>query len=299
MNQNILNAAMKVIDANRLRAERIAKENKKEALKLPEFFHAHNDYVASVIDDAKRGNPSEKTKTLKRALDTLCKKLELGAIEPEYSCPICNDRGIINGKHCSCLKREINKILVEQSGFGSLNSFEDAHFELFENPEYMKKIYEKLQAWCNSDFKKNMVYLSGGTGTGKTYLLKCMANELINRGKLTTLVTAYKLNQDFLKSHASRNLNEKEALLAQYLDIEVLFIDDLGTEITAPGITNSYIYALLNERKMRGLPTVITSNLSLADLTDNYDERITSRIADETTIKIFIAGEDLRLKQKN
>lgn len=299
MNQNILNAALKVIDARRLAAEATAKKNKEQALKLPEFFHAHNDYITSVIDDAKQGQVSEKTKALKRTLDTLSKKLEVGAIEPAYFCPVCHDNGYSDGKPCQCLKSEINKILVEQSGFGELCSFQDARFDIFENSEYMKRVYQKLEAWCKSDFKKNMVYLSGGTGTGKTYLLKCMANELIARGKLTTLVTAYKLNQDFLKSHSSRDLKERDAIISQYMDIEVLFIDDLGTEITAPGITNSYIYALLNERKVRNLPTVITSNLTMFDLTDKYDERITSRISDETTIKIYFDGEDLRRKQKN
>lgn len=298
MNPSIINLAMKLIDANRLSAERVAKENKEKALKIPEFFHAHNDYIDAVIEDAKCGQVSEKTKSLKRALISLGKKLEIGAIEPQYSCPVCNDKGYVNGSYCQCLKKEVNNILVEQSGFGSLCDFADARFDIFANGELMKKIYQKLQAWCNSDFKKNMVYLSGGTGTGKTYLLKCMAKEFINRGKLTSLVTAYKLNQDFLKSHASRDLKEKDALLSQYMDIEVLFIDDLGTEITQIGITGNYLYALINERKMRNLPTIITSNLDFDTLIELYDERIVSRILDETTIKITIDGEDLRLKQK-
>ncbi len=294
---NYLDKALQKINQNRLDAEKVARENKENALSNPDFAKKYKEYISEVIAEARTGKVSGKLSSLKKEIDNALKNLHISSIEPEYSCPKCHDNGFIDGKQCDCLKREINKILTEESGFGELIDFKDVKFDVFTNPQYMKKVYEKLQAWCNSDFKKNMVYLSGGTGTGKTYLLKCMANELISRGKLTTLVTAYKLSQDCLKSHASRDIEKKDEIISKYLASEILFIDDLGTEVNNSPITNSYIYTIINERKMRRLPTVITSNLDLADLKDYYDERIYSRIADENTIKIYLEGEDLRLKK--
>ncbi len=293
----VLDKALAQINQRRLQAERQARENKIKALSNKEFAKAYSDYIDDVIKSAKGEKLDRELEKSKKYLDTLLKNMNIGAIEPKYFCPHCNDSGFVDGKRCECLKHEINKLLVAESRFGELVDFKNVKFDIFENPENMKKIYTLLQAWCNSDFKKNTVYLSGDTGTGKTYLLKCMANELIKRGKLTLLVTSFKLGQDCLKSYACKNVDEKDSLISKYLECEVLFIDDLGTEVNLSPITINYLYTVLNERKMRNLPTVITTNLSLDDLPDVYDERITSRIADASTIKIQFKGKDLRLKK--
>ena len=50
------------------------------------------------------------------------------------------------------------------------------------------------------------------TGTGKTHLLKCMANEIIAQGKIAQIMTAFNLNQKFLEIHTASE-NEKENLI--------------------------------------------------------------------------------------
>ncbi len=294
---NYLNNAKQAILQRRQNAERVARENKEKALSHPEFAELYREYVDTMIQEARLGKKSGNLPKIKAEMENELSKLNIPTLDAQYSCKKCQDAGYIDGKICECLKREINALLIKESGFGSLEDFGKANYDIFENPAYMKKVYDKLKAWCQSDFKKDMVYLSGGTGTGKTYILKCMANEFISLSKLTTLVTAYKLGQDCLKSHASRDFEEKDAILDKYLSCDVLFIDDLGTEVNKSNITSSYIYTLLNERRMRHLPTIITSNLSLDELDDCYDERITSRIADDNTIKIYLEGKDLRLKK--
>ena len=156
-----------------------------------------------------------------------------------------------------------------------------------------------MQKWCLSDFDKTIILLSGNTGVGKTHLTKCMANELIKRHKLVLLTTSFSMHQDFMKSYSTRDLEEKQQLLSRYLNAEILFIDDLGTELRNPNITISYLYQVLNERRINKRPTVITTNLNLNDIYDYYDERIFSRIADKTTsICVYIEGKDIRLNLK-
>ena len=49
---------------------------------------------------------------------------------------------------------------------------------------------------------------------------------------------------------------------------------------------------------MRNKRTIITSNLTLSDVFDRYDERIFSRIADQkSSIAINLDGDDRRLKK--
>ena len=156
-----------------------------------------------------------------------------------------------------------------------------------------------MKEWCSSPFNKTLIFVSGDTGTGKTHLVKCMANELIAHHHLVNLTTAFAMNQDFMKSYSSKDLEKKQDILSKYLDSEILVIDDLGTEIRNPYVTNNFLYQVLNERKNKHLPTIITSNLDLKDLQDYYDERVSSRIIDKaTSICLQIKGADLRLKQK-
>ena len=247
-------------------------------------------YFASISRAVKFSKDNISTKTRK--------KLKLPEIEPNYTCKLCNDTGLVDGRYCKCLTKEINEILIAESGFGKLESFEEANFEIHSKPEFVKKLYKLMKDWCHSDFNKNLVFLSGQTGVGKTHLARCMAKELIDLNKVVLLTTSFAMNQDFLKSYASKDLDEKEYIMNKYLNAEILFIDDLGTELRQDGITNNYLYLVLNERQERGKATVITSNMTLEDVRDYYDERISSRIINKAiSILYYINGSDLRLKK--
>lgn len=298
MRKNILDEALKIINERRFDAENVAKINKLKALENKEFKTLYNQYIDNVIENAKTGGKDKIVENLQKKLEILRQKFKIGEIEPNYYCKECNDTGFIEGKYCKCLTKEINNILLEQSGFGKLENFSDANFDIHSKPEFIQKLYKLMKEWCHSDFNKNLVFLSGQTGVGKTHLARCMAKELIDLGNVVYLTTSFAMNQDFLKSYASRDLEEKDFILQKYLSADVLFIDDMGTELRQPGITTNYFYQVINERKMNKKPTVITSNLTLSDMQDYYDERISSRITDlNSSICIYIDGVDLRLKK--
>lgn len=299
MKTNLIEKAKRIIEDRRYNAEMIAQNNKIQALKNSDFKSIYSDYIDSMMNDAKNGQDStEKTKGLEIMYKKWLTQNKIQSIMPIYNCQKCNDSGFIEGKYCDCLIEEINNLLKKQSGFINLEDFDNANFNLFENQDFIKNLYQKMKKWCYSNFDKNIIFLAGQTGVGKTHLMKCMANELIKRHRLVYLTTSFAMHQDFVKSFATRDLNEKQALLDKYLSAEVLFIDDLGTELRQRDITVNYLYQILNERKMKKLPTVITSNLSIEDIMEYYDERIASRIADKaTSICLYINGEDLRLKK--
>lgn len=299
MNAKILEKAQHIIDLRRFDAENTAINNKIKGLEDSEYKLLYESYTTLMIEDAKHGRDSG-SETLKIKERLRKKEESLGITTlPKYSCPLCNDTGRRNGYYCDCLKHEINKILIEESGFKKLESFETARFDIFDNPQEMKKLYNKLNDWCDSNFKKNIIYIGGDTGVGKTHLMSCIANKMINKNKLVTLTTSFAMNQDFTKCYCLRNTDDGNEILDKYLDSEVLFIDDLGTELRRQDVTNNFLYLVLNERKMKNRPTVITSNLTLEDVRDYYDERVFSRIVDkDTSICIYLRGNDLRLQNK-
>lgn len=299
MKPSVLERAKHIIDLTRYENEQRANENKSKALCDPSFKSLYNEYVDTMIMQAKTSKDcSEKLKKLASEIDKKLKSLKIGSIEPIYSCKKCSDSGFVDGKYCSCLIKEVNNILIKESGFEKLEDFKDVKFDIFEDKEYMQSLYQKMQKWCHSNFEKNIIFISGNTGVGKSHLTRCMANELINENYVVFFTTSFAMHQDFVKSHMTRDLELKNSLLDRYLNSDILFIDDLGTELRNPLITINYLYHVINERKINKRPTIITSNLDLYDLQDYYDERISSRIIDkQSSICLSIQGDDLRLKK--
>ena len=215
-------------------------------------------------------------------------------LTPPYTCKKCNDTGSINNQMCDCLKKEVNKLMLEASGIKhTLCTFETA------NPtENNKLIHQKMKDWCNKKSKiKNIVFL-GNTGTGKTYLMECMADNLIKNGNVVCWTSAFKLNQDLLAFHTAQE-KDKHQILLPYLTSDCLFVDDLGTEPMLKNVTAEGIYLILSERMENDLPTVISTNLDLAELEDTYGERIFSRLLiKQKSLTLKIENEDLRIKRK-
>ena len=79
---------------------------------------------------------------------------------------------------------------------------------------------------------------------------------------------------------------------ARYYDCSLLIIDDLGTEVYNQ-FTASVLYNVINTRLNRSLPTVISTNLDMAEFRRRYWDRITSRVLGEYRILPF-EGEDVR-----
>lgn len=295
MKQEILTKAINKINSKKF--EREDEFEKKMALLYAdeEFKKLHAQHTKIMIQNAKNEVLGEKIdkkleNDLQNRIFELKKKYSLEKVTLQHNCPLCKDVGYIDGDMCKCLKREISALLLEGSGFETLENFEDST----KTSKNLEPVYNLMQQWCASDFKKHLVFLSGATGVGKTHLMQCMANDLIQRGLVVKVVTAFQLNQDFKDFSKCYD----DDILDKYLECEVLFIDDLGTEPIYKNVTLYYLYLIINERKMKKLPTIITSNLSLSDIRDQYDERIFSRIADRrTSITLLLAGEDKRLNK--
>ncbi len=214
-------------------------------------------------------------------------------IEPRFECEKCQDTG---KNSCECKIKILNELLLKRSGIiGELEDFKNARFTDMNG----ERLFNKLQEWSQKfpDITKKMIYIAGGTGVGKTFLLKCIANELIRNGNYIFYSTAFNMNNDFLE-YCKASAEDKAYFLAPYLESEVLLIDDLGTEPILNNITLDYLYLILNERLIADKATIINSNLSLEQLIDRYGERIFSRIIDKRVgWAINFEGEDKRLRK--
>ena len=100
-------------------------------------------------------------------------------------------------------------------------------------------------------------------------------------GRTVVFVTAFTFLNRALSYHTSFDQGRAD-MLTPLLDCDVLIIDDLGTESVLKNVTAEYLYLVVNQRQLRGLTTVITSNLSVDGVAARYGERIASRLFDRT-----------------
>jgi DNA replication protein DnaC len=233
--------------------------------------------------------------TTRRAEILAAAQLTEADITPQYVCPLCSDTGYVNSVRCSCLNKELNKILFADSNVSSESDVFDASTETDEQNKETFNLCRKMCLKFGETRKKNILIL-GKTGTGKTFLLNCIANQYISQGVEVCYLTAYRLNQELLNYHLS-SIEDKEVIMDSLCTVDVLIIDDLGTEPILKNVTQEYLFVVLNERKQRAKTTIVSSNLTPRQLQDRYEDRIFSRLYDDKdTARWQLMGDDKRVK---
>jgi DNA replication protein DnaC len=146
---------------------------------------------------------------------------------------------------------------------------------------------------------KRGFFLTGSTGVGKTtwitLFIERWAVENARRGKDSIpwrFENGAGLMMDVQRAFKRDNEDAYE-ILDIVAEVPFLAIDDLGA--TKPtDFVRQAIYYIINERESWERPTFITSNFSLAELNDQFDPRISSRIAGMCDV-IEMKGKDRRV----
>lgn len=230
-----------------------------------------------------------------------------------YSCRLCKDTGLYQGKVCSCLDKLYNRELTKE--LGTLmrrgdESFQKFDLELYPNEpdpvlhvvprEMMALTYAACKRFAEnfSPASPNLL-LQGGTGLGKTYLSACIARVVADRGFSVCYESASTALDFFEIAKFSRDTQEGEAAALRtrrMQDCDLMILDDLGTEMVTP-MSQSALYSLVNNRLVNGKKTIISTNLSDEQLQKKYTPQICSRIAGEFTALPFV-GRDIRRMKK-
>ncbi|MFF3242325.1 ATP-binding protein [Streptomyces sp. NPDC002870] len=130
----------------------------------------------------------------------------------------------------------------------------------------------------------------GTTGTGKTHQAYGAVRSLITVGvrlrwKATTAADLY-------ADLRPRPGHDGERELMDMARCPLLIIDDLGAAKSSEW-TEEITMRLINRRYNEMLPTLITTNLGMADLREYIGDRVASRLT-EMTDKVILDGPDRR-----
>jgi len=160
--------------------------------------------------------------------------------------------------------------------------FENAKF--YDLPKDVRDRIERIR-----ETRRGM-YLWGSVGSGKThaaYAIRRRIEEMSIGVRLYSAPEMLDMIRDDFEHKDSYNLDR---ILASR---GVLIVDDLGVEKPSEWVSET-LFRIVNKRYEEVLPTIVTSNLDLGELSERLGDRIPSRLAEMCDV-VKLEGKDRRL----
>jgi len=227
------------------------------------------------------------------------------------ACPLCGDSGWKGAVMCQCLRRLCAQEQIRslsdllKLGEQTFDSFRMDYYGTQPWPGYGESPRENMELVFNTchhyalnfgRFQLRNLFFSGTPGLGKTFLSACIARVVSERGNSVVYDTAGNLFSRFEDQKFGRDPEARDET-RRYLNCDLLIIDDLGSELTTP-LTQSSLYTVINTRLTGEKHTIISSNLSMDEVSRRYSPQIASRLSGEYRVLNFY-GEDIRKIKKD
>ena len=233
-------------------------------------------------------------------------------LEPIYRCKLCKDSGYVGTRRCQCMEQLLRQLASQELGGTDLEHFRFENFSLAyygqeltpdgsSAQQQMAGIFNYCQNYVREfDPKRSPSLLfTGGTGLGKTHLSLAIAREVINKGHGAIYASVQnlmaRLEEERFQSGGYYGEEPEQRYLNMVLETDLLILDDLGTEFLNQFVSSS-IYNLVNTRLLQNRPTIISTNLLVADMGKRYSERLVSRLFGNY-LRLNFVGRDVRLQK--
>lgn len=156
--------------------------------------------------------------------------------------------------------RLINSIFVPKeilkASFGDIELDDQGRFKAIKMAKDFVENYEPGQ-------KQKGLFLHGPFGTGKSYLLGAIANELAQKQVSSLIVYVPEFFREMKNAIGDHSVNDK---LEAIKKANVLMLDDIGAETMSSWARDEILGTILQFRMLENLPTFFTSNFDLKGL---------------------------------
>ena len=152
------------------------------------------------------------------------------------------------------------------------------------------------------DYKKGNkvkgLYLSGNFGSGKSYIVSALINELVKDDKRGAII----YYPEFLRSLKASFSSDFDELYNEVKCADLLLLDDIGAENVTPWSRDEILGPIIQYRMEEGLPTFFTSNLTLEELEMHLSiesKKVEKLKAKRLIEKITFMCDEIKLISKN
>lgn len=159
---------------------------------------------------------------------------------------------------------EIPKMLLEAS-------LKDVYKDDVARKEIIKYIVSFIHQY-KEDKKQKGLYLHGSFGSGKTYLIAALFNELAHQNVRSALIYYPEFLRSLKESFGQEEYKEKFEKIKK---VPLLLLDDIGAENMTPWSRDEVLAPILQYRMEEGLPTFFTSNFTLNELENHLSSSST------------------------
>ena len=228
-----------------------------------------------------------------------------GYLDETPICDRCGGTGYVGSTMCECLmelcRQEQKKELTFLSaGRESFDQFRLEYYPDRVDPvtgfnirAIMDRTYQTCRRYAQTFSEKsgNLLF-SGDTGLGKTFLSACIARTVADGGHSVVYESAGHLFGKLERARFGGGEEERKDA-EKYTACDLLILDDLGTEMGGQFVTAA-LYSLINDRMLAGKATIISTNLTVDELSRRYNPQIASRLRGGYTRVAFL-GDDIRV----
>jgi DNA replication protein DnaC len=148
------------------------------------------------------------------------------------------------------------------------------------NAEWNERNYRPIVDWMTDNKGKGLL-MFGGCGLGKSvigmYILPLLIKDV--HKKVVNIFSAQELNKK----------------IDEILKLHIIYIDDIGTEdnLNSYGNKRMPFAELCDAAEKKGKLLILTTNLSIDELTERYGDRVVDRLI-ATTKAVPFTGDSLR-----
>ena len=191
--------------------------------------------------------------------------------------------------------RNMINVIYKQNYVG--RKYQELNFENFSIDLNNKNAVKMANDYINKNKDKilsNGLIIMGESGVGKTHLAAAIVNKLIENdkivlmGRLTTLL-------DMIKETFRDNAKSENELIELYSNVDMIIIDDLGTEKISSWALEK-LYTIIQNRFENGLPIIITTRFDKKGLISRFSYSNDQDLIDATISKLYQMCYGITLK---
>jgi DNA replication protein DnaC len=272
----------------------IEKKPKAGVISFPQLHTGNDSKFGQIVKRIINKQQQSKTYSLEDIRCIQCQKTVLSERNistgkwyyPDFNekiklCKVC--------EHLNAIKTDPGKYLQIA---GVPQKYTGCAFSNFEATSANKHNLEICRKYTRQDMWHKGLCLYGPVGTGKTHMAIAVFRELLLRGKQGIFTSVpgllFKIRRAF-QANESKTKTE-EYYLKEYAECQFLVLDDFGIEKTTDWNRQVLDY-IIYERDNHLRPLIITTNLSISDISQKIDIRIASRLAGMGQVLHFTGGD--------
>ena len=174
----------------------------------------------------------------------------------------------------------------------------DYNFKNFKVTDVNKKevsIAKDYAKKCINNEQENGLIITGDSGIGKTHLAASISNKLIEKDKLVLMGRLTSL-LDMIKETFRDNSKSENKLIELFSNIDMVVIDDLGTEKISIWALDK-LYTIIENRNENKLPIIITTKFDKEGLLHRFKQSNDKELSDAIIQKLYQMCYGIELKR--